>query len=201
MTTQLDWTTVVSTFIGAFLAAGTGYLFERHREDARLSETRNLLKTALVDDLKYVISLYDKVGEEWEKTKTIWFSTLNEIRESRFAYQNNKDLLHVFDDSELRRRIFRYYLQSAERINNLEYQQRRKYEIEARFNDTIRDVKQKTTSLSHDEAVKIAIGYMESENNEYINLQNRIPEWIGKLSESKREAQELAKCLDVVKSS
>lgn len=196
---NLDWTIIVSTFIGAFLASGTGYLFERRRETARMAQAQKLLKTAISDDLKYAISLYDKVAEEWDKTKTVWFATLNEIRESRFTYQNNKDWIHVFDDPELRRRIFRYYLQSAERVNNLEYQQRRKYEVEARFNDTIRDIRQKDPRLVHDEAVKVAISYMENESREYENLQKSIPESIGKLSEFKREAQELTKLLEVAK--
>lgn len=110
---QLDWTTVISTFVGAFLAAGTGYLFERRREASRISQAHIILKTAILDDLRYAVTIYDKVAEEWDKTKTIWFATLNEVRESRFTYQNNKDWVHVFKDSELRRRIFRYYLQSA----------------------------------------------------------------------------------------
>lgn len=192
----LDWTTIVSTFIGAFLASGTGYLFERRRENARIVQARKLLKTAIADDLKYVVSLYDKISDEWEKTKTVWFATLNEILESRYTYQNNKDWIHVFDDPELRRRIFRYYLQSAERVNNLEYQQRRKYEIEARFNDAIRDIKQKNPSLSHDDAVKEAIGYMENESREYESLQKSIPNSISKLLEFKREAQEITKSLE-----
>lgn len=195
---NLDWTTIVSTFVGAFLAAGTGYLFEQKRESTRMAQARKLLKTAIADDLKYVVSLYDKIGDEWDKTKTVWFATLNEIRESRFTYQNNKDWIHVFDDPELRRRIFRYYLQSAERMNNLEYQQRRKYEIEARFNDTIRDIKQKDPTLSHDAAVKATTSYMENENHEYDNLQKSIPDSISKLSEFKREAQELTKLLDAI---
>lgn len=193
---NLDWTTIISTFIGAFLAAGTGYFFERRRENARMKQARQILKTAIADDLKYVVSLYDKIGDEWDKTKTVWFATINEIRESRFAYQNNKDWIHVFDGPELRRRIFRYYLQSAERMNNLEYQQRRKYEIEARFNDTIRDVKQKDPALSNDDAVKAAVSYMENESREYDNLQKSILDSIGKLSEFKREAQELTKLLE-----
>ena len=142
------------------------------------------------------MTLYDKAIDEWDKTKTVWFSTLNEIRESRFAYQNNKDWIHVFEDSELRRRIFRYYLQSSERVTSLENQQRRKYEIEGRLNDVVRDIKQKDSSLSHENAVKVAVGYMQSESGEYDNLQKFISESIGKLSEFKREAQEIAKILE-----
>ncbi|MEK6735742.1 MAG: hypothetical protein AABY47_04175 [Pseudomonadota bacterium] len=178
--------------------AGTGYLFERRRESTRMAQAQQLLKIAIADDLKYAVTLYDKVAEEWEKTKTVWFATLNEIRESRFAYQNNKDWIHVFENPDLRRRIFRYYLQSAERINNLEYQQRRKYEIESRLNDTIRDIKQKDSSLKHEDAGRVALGYMENENREYENLLKSIPESIGKLSDFKREAQEITKILGTI---
>lgn len=83
-------------------------------------------------------------------------------------------------------------------MNILEYQQHRKYELESRFNDTIRDVKQKDPDLSHDNAVKAANSYMENENREYDNLQTSIPDSIGKLSEFKREAQELTKLLEAV---
>jgi hypothetical protein len=192
----LDWTIIISTFIGAFLASGTGYLFERKRENVRMAQARILLITAIADDLKYAISLYDKVAEEWEKTKIVWFATLNEIRESRFTYQNNKDWIHVFGDPELRRRIFRYYLQSAERVNNLEYQQRRVYEIRARLNDTIRDIKQKDPNLDDEVAIKLAISYMKNESSESENLQNSIPESIARLSEFKLEAKELARLLE-----
>ncbi len=192
----LDWTTVISTFIGAFLAASTGYFFELRRENARMKQARHLLKVVIIDDLRYAVTLYDKAIDEWDKTKTVWFSTLNEIRESRFAYQNNKDWIHVFEDSELRRRIFRYYLQSSERVTSLENQQRRKYEIEGRLNDVVRDIKQKDSSLSHENAVKVAVSYMQSESGEYDNLQKFISESIGKLSEFKREAQEIAKILE-----
>ncbi|NBQ67602.1 MAG: hypothetical protein EBU46_01740, partial [Nitrosomonadaceae bacterium] len=188
---SLDWTTVISTFIGAFLAAGTGYFFERRRENARIIQARQLLKVVITDDLKYAATLYDKAIDEWDKTKTVWFSTLNGIRESRFAYQNNKDWIHVFEDPDLRRRIFRYYLQSSELVSSLENQQRRKYEIDGRLNDVVRDIKQKDSSLNHEDAVKVAISYMQSENREYDNLQKLIPESIRKLSEFKREAQEI----------
>lgn len=196
---NLDWTIVTSTFVGAFLAAGTGYLFELRRERSRISSARKLLKTAIGDDLKHSLSLYDKIAEEWEKTKTVWFSTLNELKESRFTYQNNKDWINIFDDSDLRRAVFRYYLQTAEQLNTLEYQQRRKYEIESRLNDTIRDIKLREPSVVHDDAVKTAVSYMENENREYENLLRLIPESMQKLAQFKLHAQDLLNRLGKVK--
>jgi hypothetical protein len=192
---QIEWTTLLSTFLGAFLAASTGYLFEVLREKKRFNKAKQILRTAICDDLKHSLSLYDKIADEWQKTGTVWFATLNELRESRFSYQNNKDWIHLFDDADLRRRIFRYYLQSADAINNLEFQQRRKYEIEGRLSDTVRDIKLKDSSIQHDEALKLALTYMAAENREYENLLRRIPESIHKLGQMSIEARELAEHL------
>lgn len=45
---NLDWTTIISTLIGAFLAAGTGYLFERRRENVRMIQMRKLRRQLLL---------------------------------------------------------------------------------------------------------------------------------------------------------
>lgn len=129
----------------------------------------------------------------------MWFSTLNELRESRHTYQNNKDWINVFEEQELRRRLFRYYLQSADRINQLEYQQRRKYEIEGKLNETIRNIKFRDSSLTHEAAVKAAISYMESESREYGGLEQIIPDSVSKLGAFKAEAAELLRQLRALK--
>jgi hypothetical protein len=169
---------IIAALIGGILAAGTGWLLERQREKTRLDQARKLLTRAICDDLTHSLQLYDKVAEEWEKTKTIWFATTNELKESRQPYVNSKDWIAVFDDEDLRRKIFRYYLQSSDRINALEYQQRRKYEIEGKLNDMIHNIKFRDPQLSHDAALKMAVGYMEAESKEYENLATLIPDTI-----------------------
>ena len=195
---EVDWTTVLSAFVGAFLASGTGYVFELRRVSSRLSNGRKLLKIAIQHDLNHALTVYDKIADEFEKTQTVWFSTLNEVRESRFTYHNNKDWIHVIDDENLRRRIFRHYLQSTDRVNNLEFQQRRKYEITAKLNDAIRDIKIREPEIDHDSTLKRAVGYMESENAEYQNLLQAIPDSVNKLSQFKTEAQDILRRLDNV---
>ena len=195
---EVDWTTVLSAFVGAFLASGTGYVFELRRVSSRLSNGRKLLKIAIQHDLNHALTVYDKIADEFEKTQTVWFSTLNEVRESRFTYHNNKDWIHVIDDENLRRRIFRYYLQSTDRVNNLEFQQRWKYEITAKLNDAIRDIKIREPEIDHDSTLKRAVGYMESENAEYQNLLQAIPDSVNKLSQFKTEAQDILRRLDNV---
>ena len=182
---------IIAAFIGGILAAGTGWFLEHRREKARLDQARKILTRAICDDLTHSLQIYDKIAEEWEKTKTVWFATTNELKESRQPYLNSKDWIAVFDDEELRRKIFRYYLQSSDRINALEYQQRRKYEIEGKLNDMIRNIKFRDSSLSHDVAFKMALGYMESESKEYDNLLALVPETVNKLSQFKARAEGL----------
>jgi len=101
----------------------------------------------------------------------------------------------VYDDAELRKQIFQYYLKSADRINTLEYQQRRKYEIEHKLNELIRDIKFRDAPVTHEQAVESAVSLMEAENLEYANLQTSIPDEVAKLKEYKGEARELLKRL------
>jgi hypothetical protein len=182
---------IIAALIGGILAAGTGWFLERRRENSRLEQARKILTRAICDDLTHSLQLYDKVAEEWEKTKMVWFSTTNELKESRQPYFNSKDWIAVFDDEDLRRKIFRYYLQSSDRINTLEYQQRRKYEIEGRLNEMIRNVKFRDPAMNHEDAVKMALRFMENESKEYDNLLTLIPENVGKLGQFKGRAEEL----------
>jgi hypothetical protein len=48
---QIEWTTLLSTFLGAFLAASTGYLFEVLREKKRFNKAKQILRTAICDGL------------------------------------------------------------------------------------------------------------------------------------------------------
>jgi hypothetical protein len=186
---------IVAALIGGFLAAGTGWFLQVQLEKSRFKRTKKLLTLGITDDLQQSVHLYDRIADEWDKSKTIWFSSLNELKESRQTYQNNKDWILVYEDADLRKQIFQYYLKSADRINTLEYQQRRKYEIEHKHNELVRDIKYRDTSITHDAAVQLAVSLMEAENREYINLQTSIPEEVGKLKEYKVEAKELMKRL------
>ena len=182
---------VIAALIGGGLAAGTGWFLQVQLEKSRLKRTKKLLTLGIIDDLEQAIHLYERIADEWDKSQTIWFSSLNELKESRQTYQNNKDWILVYDDADLRKQIFQYYLKSADRINTLEYQQRRKYEIEHKLNELIRDIKFRDTSITHEQAVELAVSLMEAENREYTNLQTSIPDEVAKLKEYKGEAKEL----------
>lgn len=186
---------IIAAIIGGFLAAGTGWFLQNRAEKDRTDKSRHLLTTAICDDLQHAITLYEKIDDEWGKTKTIWFATLNELRESRQTYQNSKDWIVLFENADLRKKIFRYYLRSSDLLNNLEYQQRRKYELETKYNDLIRDIKYKTPQLSDAEASRAATSYMAQEDAEYLRLKESIPDNVKKLDKFKAEAKELERAL------
>lgn len=190
---------IVAAIIGGFLAGGTGYLLDRKREEEKANLIKRLLVAGITDDLQHSLTLYEKIAEEWDKSRTIWFSTLNELKESRRTYQNNKDWVTLLEDQELRSTIFRYYLRSADVINSLEYQQSRLYELERRYNELLRDIKLKSPELSHEQASALATSYVQQEDLEYRNLTGvRIPETVAKLSEYKGAAKDLLRALSKV---
>ena len=125
---------IITALIGGFLAAGTGWFIQIQLEKSRVNRTQELLTTGICDDLDHSLGLYEKIEEEWEKTRIVWFSTLNELKESRQTYKENNQWVVLFESSGIRKRIFQYYLRSAELIDALEYRQKRKHELENKFN-------------------------------------------------------------------
>ncbi len=186
---------IFAALLGGFLAAGTGWFLQTRLENSRTRKALDLLIIGISDDLNHSIGLYEKIEEEWDKTKIVWFSTLSELRESRQTYKDNKNWIVLFENTEIRKRIFKYYLKSTEIIDTLEYQQRRKYELENKFNGLVSDIKLKTPTIEHEEATRLAISYMEQENSEYQRLQDSIPDTVIKLGKFSSEAKELNNAL------
>ena len=186
---------IIAAVIGGFLAAGTGWFLQTRLELSRTDKARELLTTGICDDLSHSLSLYEKIDEEWSKTNIVWFSTLNELRESRQTYKDNKNWIILYEEPNLRKQIFKYYLRSTELIDTLEYQQRRKYEIENKFNSLVSDIKVKNQGIEHKEASDLAISYMTSENSEYLRLKDSIPEAVAKLTKLSSGAKELLDAL------
>ena len=74
-------TEIIAALIGGFLAAGTGWFLHTRAETARIGRARHLLTTAIRDDLQHTTAVFERLEDEWDKTKTVWFATLNELRE------------------------------------------------------------------------------------------------------------------------
>jgi len=82
---------IIAALAGGFLAAGTGWFLQNRLEASRLKRLKQLLIIGISDDLKSSVELYSRVIDEWDKSQIVWFTTLNELRESRQTYLKNRD--------------------------------------------------------------------------------------------------------------
>jgi len=182
---------IIAALVGGFLAAGTAWFLQNRLEATRLQRLKLLLIIGISDDLKSSIELYSRVIDEWEKGQIVWFTTLNELRESRQTYLKNRDWMVLINDEELRQKLFKYYHRSADHINLLENQQRRKYEIQAKLNDVVRDLQLRNNVLVREHALEQAVGLMHAENQELVSLNTITPQGIQRMRDFKGEAKEL----------
>ena len=183
---------IIAAVVGGFIAGATGWFVDWKREDRKIRNLRKFLITGICDDLQHTPTLFDKLIEEYNKTCIIYFATLNELKESRHVYQNNKDWMIIFENGDLRKQIFKYYLESGDTINMLEFDQRRKYELENKHNELVTKIKLETPDIAESEANSKALNYMAKENTEYNYINNtKIPQSITKLKELKTEAKEI----------
>lgn len=186
---------IVAALIGGFLAAGTGWFLQARLEKSRLKRLKQLLLLGIADDLKSSAELYARVIDEWEKSQIVWFTTLNELRESRQTYLRNRDWMVLINDEALRQKLFKYYHRSADHINLLENQQRRKYEIQAKLNDVMRDLQLRNAALTRDQALQQAVQLMQAEDQELVGINNVLPNGIQRMRDFRSEAKELLDAL------
>lgn len=186
---------IIAALVGGFLAAGTGWFLQVRLEASRLKRLKQLLLLGISDDLKSAAELYARVIDEWEKSQIVWFTTLNELRESRQTYLRNRDWMVLIKDETLRQKLFKYYHRSADHINLLENQQRRKYDIQSKLNEVMRDVQLRNTALTREQALQQAVQLMHAEDQELVGINNLLPPGIQKMRDFKVEAKELLDAL------
>ena len=182
---------MIAAVVGGFLAAGTGWFLQNRQEAARIDRSRRLMIVGLRDDLKSSIELYDRILDEWDKSGIVWFTTINELRESRQIYLRNRELLVLLKSEESRQRIFRYYHRSADHLNLLENQQRRKYDIQSKLTEVTRDLQLRDSNLAHQEALHLAVALMNSEEQELTGINTLLPQNIQRVRDLKSEAKEI----------
>ena len=112
---------ILAAILGGFLSSGggDGYLQTR-LENTRLKRTRTLLLVGMRDDLNNAIELFNRLSDDWDKSKTVWFTTINEFARSREVYVKNKDWIVLLHDDDLRVKILRYYSRSANHVLQLQ---------------------------------------------------------------------------------
>lgn len=186
---------LVAAIVGGFLAAGTGWFLQNRLEASRQKRLAQLFVIGVRDDLKSSVELYDRLVDEWEKSQTVWFTTVNELRESRQTYQKNRDWLVLLKNEGIRQKLFRYYHRSADHLGLLENQQRRKYEIQAKLTELVRELQLRDGSLSRENGLKQAVGLMHAEDQELVGINNLLPQNVQKLKDFKTDAKELLAAL------
>lgn len=186
---------IIAALVGGFLAAGTGWFLQVRLEASRLKKLKQLLLLGISDDLKSSTELYGRVIDEWGKSQIVWFTTLNELRESRQSYLRNRDWMVLIKDEALRQKLFKYYHRSADHINLLENQQRRKYDIQAKLYDLTRDIQLRNSALTREQALEQAVRLMQAENQELIGINTFLPQNIQRMRDFKSEAKELLDAL------
>ena len=91
----------------------------------------------------------------------------------------------------LRQRIFKYYHRSADFLSLLENQQRRKYDIQSRLNDLIRELQLRNHELTREAALVKAVPLMQAEDQELTWINAQLPQNVQRARDFKAEAKEL----------
>lgn len=182
---------ILATIIGGFLAAGTGWFVQTRLEATRLSRLRTLLITGITDDLKNSIELYDKLTEEWERGRIVWFNILTELGESRHIYVNNRDSIILIEDVELRNKILQYYRKSGNHLLSLQGGQQRKYDIQNKYDLAVQNLRLQTPTLTDDQARNLVVDTMRNEVTELTYWNGQLPILVTGLQRYKNEAREI----------
>ena len=186
---------LIAAVVGGFLAAGTGWFLQYRLEASRQKRLAQLFVLGVRDDLKSSVDLYDRLMDEWDKSQTIWFTTVNELRESRQTFQKNRDWLVLLKNESLRQKLFRYYHRSADHLTLVENQQRRKYEIQSKLTELVRDLQLRDSTLARESAVTQGVALMHAEDQELVGINNSLPQNVQKLRDFKSDAKELLSSL------
>lgn len=182
---------IIAAAIGGILAAGTGWFLDWRRQQDHLQRQKNLFLIGIIDDLQHSLTLFDKIDEEWDKTKTVWFSTLNELRESRQTSLAHKDSVVVLKNQDTRKRLFRYYLKTNELVGQMEYQQQRIYEIQRRFRELHNNISIRQPEMPQTDVSNLVLTIMKDENAEFTQLAAGLPATVEKLKGYKTDCMEL----------
>ena len=73
----------------------------------------------------------------------------------------------------------------------VENQQRRKYQIQDKLNELVRDIQLRDSSLTRQAAIEQAISVMHAEDQELVGINGSLPQNVQRLRDFKTEAKEL----------
>jgi hypothetical protein len=155
---------ILAAILGGFLAAGAGWFLQTRLENTRLNRLRTLLLVGMRDDLNNAIELFNRLSDDWDKSKVVWFTSINEFAESREVYVKNKDWIALLHNDDLRVKILRYYRRSANHILQLQNSQQRKYDIQRKYNEPVLDLRRQDSNASIEDVSAIAVRLLDAED-------------------------------------
>jgi hypothetical protein len=137
--------------------------------------------------------LFNRLSDDWDKSKVVWFTTINEFAESREVYIKNKDWISLLHNDDLRVKILRYYRRSANHILQLQNSQQRKYDIQRKYNELVLDLRRQDPATPIEDISAMAIRLLDAEDHELGFLNEQLPKLIQQLDRFKSDAQEILK--------
>jgi site-specific DNA-adenine methylase len=187
---------IIAAVTGGIIAGAVGWFVQYRMEKVRLDRVRNLFTVVVTDDLKNSINLYDLLIEDWRKSKTVWFRTINEFSDSRDIYYRNKDWITLISDQELRRKILQYYRRSGNHLTQLQNAQQRVYDIQRNYRELVRG-NHLDRAMAEDEAEREAVKMMANEAKELADLlDSLLPSLVNQLIQFRADADSIQKELE-----
>lgn len=183
---------IIGAVIGGAFSAGTGALLQRNATNSQIARLRKIFLIGIKDDLDISIRLYERIVDDWEKSKIVWYTSLHELNDSRSVYSNNKDHIALIETEELRLRIAKYYRESAILIVALTNAQTRRDNISREFQLILRDLRTRDINELESVLLSKAATIMGNESDELARLNNlHLPELVAKVTPLKQEADNL----------
>lgn len=187
---------IIGVIIGGFLAAGAGWFVQHRIEVSRLSRQRKLFIQGIRDDLLNSIELYNKLAEDWQRSKHVWFNLLSELVDSRHTYVKNRDFILLIGDDSLRQKISEYYRKSAQHLLSLRNAQQRKYDIENKYAAEVKGYLLKNPETDQNSVENTVANAMDLEGQELQHWNKTLPTMINSLGRFRGDAKEILKLLD-----
>lgn len=189
-------TQIIAAVIGGFLAAGTGWFLQNRAEASRIRKLRELWIVGISEDLNSAIDMYQQVMEGWQQSRVVWFNLLNELNDSRSAYERNRDFVVFIDNVDLRRNILKYYRKSANVILQLRNTQQRQYDLRGELMRVLQDIQQKNPGIAYEEAARLVLESTQPKQNELEHIDQQLPQLVNSLEGLKGDARQILSALN-----
>lgn len=120
----------IAVVVGAAIAVLMGLAFQRMTIWNSQRLFRKNYASAIGDDLEASSELYVELKDFWQDKKTVLFSLIDEIANTRAVYDADRMNLYIMPNPQLRRDLARYYRQSSAALVSLRRDQTKIYELD-----------------------------------------------------------------------